>query len=245
VTKKPLKPGHWLETVNCAIEGILWATQSQRHLRWHFLSAFGVLLAALLLRVTAIEIVLLVLMITLVLFAELINTALEVIVDLVSPDYHELARRAKDVAAGAVLVASAGAMVMGYFILSRYLFPIMESGLEFAPHIPGYVAIISTVAVTIMVVLLKVRFGRGTVLHGGMPSGHAAVSFSIATSIGFSDVSPIILLLAFILACMVSHSRLLLQIHSFREVLFGALLGVALTLLIHLVLANTASLISH
>jgi len=245
VTPLPIKPGHWLESVNCAIEGILWATRTQRHLRWHFLTAAGVLLAALLFRVSAVEIVLLVLVITLVLFAELVNTALEAVVDLVSPDYHELAKRAKDVAAGAVLVSSVGAIVMGYFILSRYLFPLMERGREWTPHIPGNVAIIAMIAVTILVVLLKARFNSGSPLHGGTPSGHAAVSFSLATSIAFAGVSPVIALLAVVLASMVSHSRLLMKIHTFREVVMGALLGVIMTLLIHLLFASSVSLLGR
>jgi len=245
VTPLPIKPTQWLESVNCAIEGILWATRTQRHLRWHFISAAGILLAALLFRVTAVEIVLLVLVITLVLFAELVNTAFEAVVDLVSPDYHELAKRAKDVAAGAVLVSSVGAMVMGYFILSRYLFPLLERGREVTPQIPGNVAIVAMLAVTILVVLLKARFNSGTPLHGGIPSGHAAVSFSIATSIALADVSPAIVLLAIVLASMVSHSRLLLKIHSFREVLLGAILGVAMTLIIHLLLAGSVSLFAR
>jgi len=245
VTPLPNKPSQWLESVNCAIEGILWATQTQRHLRWHFISAAGILLAALFFRVTAVEIVLLVLVITLVLFAELVNTAFEAVVDLVSPDYHELAKRAKDVAAGAVLVSSVGAMVMGYFILSRHLFPLLERGREATPQIPGNVAIVAMLAVTILVVLLKARFNTGTSLHGGMPSGHAAVSFSIATSIALADVSPAIVLLAVVLACMVSHSRLLLKIHSFKEVLWGAILGVSMTLIIHLLLAGSVFLFAR
>lgn len=240
MTPRPEKPGRWLESVNCAIEGVLWATRTQRHLRWHFLCAAGVLLAALLFRVSAIEIVLLSLAITLVLFAELINTALETIVDLASPGYHELAKRAKDVAAGAVLVSSIGALVLGYFILARYLLPLMQQGLEVSPHIPGNVAVIAMIAVTIVVVLLKARFGTGTALHGGMPSGHAAVAFSIATSIVFADVGPVIASLAIILAVMVSHSRLLMKVHSTKEVVLGALLGIVLTLIIHLVFAQSA-----
>jgi diacylglycerol kinase (ATP) len=245
VTQKPVKPSHWLEGVNCAIEGILWATSTQRHLRWHFLAAAAVLLTALLFRVSAIELVLLVLAITLVLFAELINTALETVVDLVSPDYHLLAKRTKDVAAGAVLLSSVGAMVMGYFILSHYLFPLMQRGLDVAPHAPGNVAIIAMIAVTIMVILLKACFGKGMPLHGGLPSGHAAVSFSIATSIAFADVSPIIVLLAFVLAGMVSHSRLLMKIHSYKEVISGAALGVGLTLLIYLALDKSIALLGR
>jgi diacylglycerol kinase (ATP) len=245
VTQKAVKPSHWLEGVNCAIEGILWATKTQRHLRWHFLTAAAVLLTALLFRVSAVELVLLVLAITLVLFAELINTALEVVVDLVSPDYHLLAKRAKDVAAGAVLLSSVGAMLMGYFILSRYLFPLMQQGIDIAPHAPGNVAIIAMIAVTIMVILLKARFGKGTSLHGGFPSGHAAVSFSIATSIAFADVSPIIVLLAFLLASMVSHSRLLMKIHTFKEVLSGAALGIGVTLVIYFALDKSIALIGR
>jgi diacylglycerol kinase len=89
----------------------------------HLLAAVAVLLIALMLGLTLLEFALLALAITLVLFAELINTALEVVVDLVSPEYHPLARRAKDVAAGAVLVASVGAVIMGYLALSRFFFP--------------------------------------------------------------------------------------------------------------------------
>lgn len=232
----PIKPASWLESVNCAIEGILWAVQTQRHLRWHFLAALMVLFAALFFRVKAGEFLLLAFAVTLVLFAELINTALEVVVDLVSPDYHPLARRAKDVAAGAVLVASVGAVVTGYFALAKYIVPVVQVGLQKVERTPGEVAVVSVLAVTILVVLLKARFGTGSPLYGGMPSGHAAVAFSIATSIALSGAGVVIVLLAMALATMVSHSRLLMHIHTLREVLIGSALGVALTVAIHVML---------
>lgn len=231
------KPTSWLETVNCAIEGVLWAAKSQRHLRWHFISAIVVLGLALYLRISSLALVLLTFAITLVLFAELVNTAFEVLVDLVSPDYHPLARIAKDVAAGAVLVASIGAVAMGYFALARYLVPLFESGGPLTHRLPGELAVVSLLAVTMLVVLLKARFGSGTPLHGGMPSGHAAVAFSIATSVALSRVGLMPILLAFMLAVMVSHSRLLMRIHTLREVLLGALLGVVVTLVIYLLFA--------
>ncbi len=235
MSERPIKPTGWLESVNCAIEGVLWATKSQPHLRWHFLGSIVVLLLALFFQVSALELVLLVFAIALVLFAELINTAVEVVVDMVSPDYHPLAKRAKDVAAGSVLVATVGAAVMGYLALSRYLLPPLAEGLMLLQHPPGEVSVMAVLAVTILVVLLKARFSHGSPLHGGMPSGHAAVAFSIATSIAVSDVSLVIVVMGLLLATMVSHSRLLMKIHSIREVLIGAGIGVLVTLLVHLV----------
>lgn len=231
-----VKPSRWLDSVNCAIEGILWAAKTQKHLRWHLLAAGAVLAAALYLRVDAFELMLLTCGITLVLFAELMNTAVEVVVDMVCPQPNELARRAKDVAAGAVLLASIGAAALGYFVFSRYLVPRLELRLEPYQHIPGETAIIAVLAVTILVVLFKTRFGRGAPLHGGMPSGHAAVAFSIATSVALAKVSLVIILLSLALAAMVSHSRLLMKIHTFTEVVAGAVLGMLLTLLIHFLL---------
>lgn len=233
-----MKPLRWIESVNCAIEGILWTVSSQRHMRWHFYAAAVVLLVALLLSVPALEFMLLAFAVTLVLFAELINTALEVVVDLVSPDYHPLAKKAKDVAAGAVLIASIGAAVMGYLALSRHLFAPLTGGINKLGTIPGEVAVVSVLVVTILVVLLKARYGRGTPLHGGMPSGHSAVACSIASSIAFSGAGTLITLLALSLAVMVSHSRLLLGIHTLREVLAGASLGVGITVFLHLVIAR-------
>jgi len=227
-----MKPSNWLESVNCAIEGVLWAAKTQRHMRYHFVAAIIVLLAALLLNISSLEFILVVTACTFVLFAEMINTAIEVLVDLVSPDYHPLARQVKDVAAGAVLVAAAGAVILGYMALSPYLFNVEHQSAGGA-QIPGETAVVSVVAVTILVVLLKARFGKGTPLHGGMPSGHAAVAFSIATSIAFSDAGIVLTALAVIMAAMVTHSRLLLGIHTLREVLAGAFLGVAVTLGIH------------
>ncbi|GAB4176547.1 MAG: diacylglycerol kinase [Geothermobacteraceae bacterium] len=234
--RDPVKPTRWLESVNCAIEGILWAARTQKHLRWHLVAAAAVLAAALYFRVPAIELMLLACAITLVVFAEMMNTAVEIVVDMVCPGPDPRARLAKDVAAGAVLLASIGATALGYFVFSRYLVPGVGQRLEPYQHIPGETAVIAVLAVTILVVLFKARLGRGTPLHGGMPSGHAAVAFSIATSVALAQVSLVIIILAMALATMVSHSRLLMRIHSVGEVLAGAGLGIALTLAIHLLL---------
>ncbi len=228
-----MKPSSWLESVNCAIEGILWSVRTQRHMRYHFLAAVSVLLLALFFRVSALEFLLLTFAVILVLFAELVNTAVEVVVDMVSPEFHPLAKRAKDVAAGAVLVVSIGALIAGYLVLSPHVFPGFSGDFRGLGLPTGGLSVISVLVVTLLVVLLKACIGKGTPLHGGMPSGHAAVAFSIATSVALSQVGALTTLLALVLATMVSHSRLLLKIHTFWEVLAGTFLGVIVTLLLY------------
>lgn len=230
-----MKPDNWIDSVNCAIEGILWSSSSQKHLRYHFITAVAVLLLALYLGLSALDFILLTFAVTLVLFAELMNTAIEVVVDLVSPEFHPLARRAKDVAAGSVLVASFGALVMGFFAFSHYLFPPIEVELGRSSPIYPVLPVVSFLVVMIIVVLLKSKFGKGRPLSGGMPSGHAAVSFSIATSVVLAQTGMVISLLVILIAVMVSHSRFQLRIHSASEVIAGAVIGALTTLILYLV----------
>lgn len=230
-----MKPSRWIESVNCAIEGVLWTARTQKHMRWHFLSAAVVLFAALFFKVPTVDFLLLILATTVVLFAEIINTAVEVVVDLVSPAYHPLAKQAKDVAAGAVLLATCGAAVVGYVVFSSRIFAVPGKERVIA-DVPGDVAVVSILIVTIAVILLKAQFAKGSPLHGGMPSGHAAVAFAIAVAIVFSGATLVIDLCAFTLAVMVSQSRLVMKIHTLGEVLLGALLGSSLSLLLHLLL---------
>jgi diacylglycerol kinase (ATP) len=102
--------------------GIRWALSSQANLRVHFVVAAVVLIAALLLRFSAIEFVGLVLCIAIVIAAELFNTALEVLIDYAWPERHPMIGRAKDVAAAAVLVVATGAAVVGVLLFARHLF---------------------------------------------------------------------------------------------------------------------------
>lgn len=230
-----MKPSSWLESLNCAIEGILWATKSERHIRYHFVAALAVIFLALFFKVSAFEFFLLALAAVMVIFAEMMNTAIETIVDLVTEDYHELAKRAKDVAAGAVLVTSVGAIILGYLVLSGHIFPLFDSQPTLGKEPHGTIPVGALLIIVILIVLLKSRFNHGSPLHGGMPSGHAAVSFSIVVSTFLFGESILIGLLVLLLAILVSQSRLLMKIHTHKEVFLGALLGTAVTLLAYLI----------
>ena len=104
--------------------GLAWALSSQANLRVHVIIAVLVLVAAVLFRFSAIEFVALVLCFAIVIAAELFNTTLEVIIDYAWPEHHPMIGRAKDVAAAAVLVAAAGAALVGALLFARHLFHI-------------------------------------------------------------------------------------------------------------------------
>jgi len=105
----------------CAARGILYALKTQLNMRIHCLAALAALVSAWLLRVSKLEFLWVILAIFLVLVTELLNTAVEIIVDLVSPEYNPLAGVAKDVAAGAVLLAALHSLVVAFFVFGRYV----------------------------------------------------------------------------------------------------------------------------
>jgi len=226
-----MKPNNWYESLNCAIEGILHAAKTQRNMKYHFIAAVAVLTVSLFLPISMLEFVVLALSITLVLFAEMINTSIEYTIDLIHEQYHPLARIVKDAAAGAVLIASLGSMVMGYLILSKPVYAYLTQGIEIVKRAPDQITIIAIVVAVILVVLVKARTGRGRPLYGGMPSGHAAVSFSVWTAVSLITMDPFITLITLLLALMASNSRIVLGIHSTKEVLLGGALGILITLL--------------
>ena len=99
-----------------AFQGVAYCWRTQPHLRIHASVALVVIGLGLFLRITAAEWAPLLAMIALVAALEMVNTVVEVVVDMVTTDYHPGAKVAKDVAAGAVLVAALGAAVVGAFI---------------------------------------------------------------------------------------------------------------------------------
>ena len=105
-----------VDAFRCAVRGVMRTFAGQRNLRVQVGIGALVVLLGLLLGLGATEWAILALCISGVLVAELVNTAVEATVDLVSPHYSELARVAKDAAAGAALVAAASSVVVGLLI---------------------------------------------------------------------------------------------------------------------------------
>jgi diacylglycerol kinase (ATP) len=221
----------WLKSADFAIEGILHGAKTQRHLRSHFFSAAAVLIVSYILGVTRMEFILLSLAVILVLATEMLNSAIEAVVDLLSPAYSEKARIAKDIAAGAVFITAFGSAVFGYIILFPYMVAFFSKGFHIARHSKEDISLISFILVLIFVIIAKSYLGKGHPLSGGMPSGHSALAFSIWMSVTFTTENFLASLLCFILAALIAHSRIAARVHSTWEVVAGALMGSTLTFL--------------
>ena len=106
-----------LDSFKFAFQGIGDLISSQTNAKIHLVAAIIVIITAYFLQVSAIEWSILILCISLVLAAEAMNTALEYLTDLVSPEYHKLAGKAKDAAAASVLILAIGSVFVAGFIL--------------------------------------------------------------------------------------------------------------------------------
>ncbi|MGI4885897.1 MAG: diacylglycerol kinase family protein [Janthinobacterium lividum] len=104
-----------------AFRGVGAALRSELHLRFHAVATAAVIGLGLYYGIARLEWALVALAAAGVWTAELVNTAVEALTDLASPNYHALAGRAKDVAAGAVLLAALGALVVGALVFGPYV----------------------------------------------------------------------------------------------------------------------------
>ena len=104
-----------------AFNGLFYAISTQPNFLFHMFAGVMVLLLAWVLRTTRVEIVVLILTITMVLTAEMINTAIESVTDLVTEEWHKKAEIAKDVSAGMVLLTAILSVVIGLLIFAPYI----------------------------------------------------------------------------------------------------------------------------
>lgn len=100
---------------NC-LDGISYVTKNEKNFKREIALGIIALILSYILKIDKIEFIIILTMICLVLTAEIINTAIERAVDLVTKEYHELARIAKDVSAGSVLVTSIFSLIIGIII---------------------------------------------------------------------------------------------------------------------------------
>jgi diacylglycerol kinase (ATP) len=219
-----------------AFQGILYATRTQTNMRIHLVAAAFAMFASLFLRLERAYVAIVVLCIALVIALELVNTAIEAVVDLMTVAHHPLAKIAKDAAAGAVLVVSMAAVIVGYLAFYEGVTAAGARVSAAVAGIPRNYAFVALVVVGVGTIFAKAFSGRrtGTPLQGGAISGHAALAFAGATIITVLAPTLVVGLLAYFLAFLVSQSRIEGGIHSLGEVAAGAALGSGVTFAIAL-----------
>lgn len=222
------------DSFNYAFEGIIHVLRTQRNLRIHFAIAAAVLVAALLVNVTKIELIALLLSITFVLIAEMINSAIEGAIDATTTSFDPNAKLAKDIAAGAVLIASVNALAVGYLVFAGKVADRSAQILDRLRNAPAELTLVALVLTVIVVIATKAYTGRGTPLRGGLPSGHSALAFAgwmAATYVVGGDGHRFVVSsLTFIMALLVAQTRVESGVHSALEVVYGGVLGALVTL---------------
>ena len=223
---------NFIQSFNAAVEGFIYVLRTERNMRFHFLAAFFFILLAIYLNFSATELLILTTTIALVLATEMLNTTVELLVDMVRSEFHPIARIIKDVAAGAVLLTAINAVIVGYILFATKLPFSISAGMTVIRQSPWHITFIALILVFGTTILGKIVFHRGTPLRGGMPSGHAAIAFSIWTIIAFFTSNTIVVGLSFLMAFLIARHRVKDAVHTIWEVVAGAILGVLLTTLV-------------
>ncbi|MGL5312884.1 MAG: diacylglycerol kinase [Peptostreptococcaceae bacterium] len=221
-----------IKAFNAAIEGILYTFKFERNMKIHYFVAVLVFITSLFFDLSKVEMLLLIFAISLVIISEMFNTAIEKTIDMITEEYNVLAKIAKDVAAGGVLIATLNSVVVGYILFYDKLTEISQSLLYTIRKSEIHVTLICIVLVLIAVVVVKALTATGTPLKGGMPSGHAALAFAMATAITFMMERVVTSTLAYLMAALVAQSRIEGKIHTFWETVAGGLLGTLIGILV-------------
>lgn len=227
-----MKSRRLIDSFNYAIHGIIHAIIHERNVKVHFALVITVMVLSLYFKISRADLIVIVLAAIMVIVAEMMNTAIENMVNLLTDTHHPLARIAKDVAAGGVLVASLGAITIGYLVFFE---PAKQLSIRMSNQVKGWPIHISVIALLLVVcfVMIGKAFGKhGTPLKGGIVSGHAALAFAAVTIIWLTS-NYLVASLAFLLALLVAQSRVESKTHSWLEVLAGALLGALTSLTIY------------
>jgi len=225
--------------VRNAVDGLLHVLQQDWHMRLICLVGAVMMLVSAILRVTRVDVLLLLVSIAIVVLAETINRGIELVIDLVSPSYHPMAKMAKDVGGAAVLVAAimGSVIALGVFVNTDTLRALQGIPTRPAPHFL-HIGLVGVVTVVVAIILGKIWGRHGTLTRGGLVSAHSALAFFCFVSIWFLTPDVIIRSLAFVLALLVAQSRVDAGIHTVREVVIGTVVALVVGFTLYGILAR-------
>ena len=235
-----MKNDNFFEAWGNATNGIIYSATTQRNIRIQLVLAVIVMVLSLFYGLNTAEFLCLLFAVFMVIFAELINTAIETVVDLFVDVYHPKAKISKDVAAGAVVLAACNALVVGYFIFFKEenLKAVSDSIFNNMVKSPMHLAFVAIMLVIIAVISMKAGCSKKTergelVKEGFVPSGQSAIAFAALTAIWLNSKDIVTFTLALILSILVVENRVGSNARTKAEIVFGACMGVLIVLLIY------------
>lgn len=233
---RKIKNEGFLDAWKNAINGIIYATTTQGNIKRQLIIAVLVVIISLFFDLSKAEFLIFMFTIVLIIFAEMVNTAIETVVDLYTDLYHPKAKIAKDVAAGGVVITAINAVIVAYFL---FFDKISSIGLEFIRNIassPVHLAFASVI-ITIIGILALIAIAttnKHKVLNKRfIPSGHAALGFAANTIIWLTTDNIVIITLSLVLSILLAESRIESNKHKLSEVVFSSCVGIMLVLIIY------------
>ena len=218
-----------IDSFGYAIRGIIYTLKTQRNMRIHYVAGVIILILSLVFKFDTIELLILFFTISLVIITEMLNTAIEKAIDMFTREYHPLAEISKNVAAGAVLVASINSLIVAYLLFYKRLNPYSIRLLKYMKNPTINLTIVSLVLIMMIIIVLKTA--KPFKIKGEIISGHATIAFSMATLIALIGENILLATLSYLIGFLVAESRIASNIHSTKVVFTSAILGILITIL--------------
>lgn len=232
--KQKIHNDNFFDACKNAVNGIIYGTTTQSNVKKQLVIIAFVLLISLFFNLSKVEFICLIFAAVLIIFAEMINTAIETVVDLYTDLYHPKAKIAKDVAAGAVVITAINAIIIAYFILFDKIGEMGNSIYRTVINSPTYLAFVVVALIIIIAVALKAakikdkKNDKKLIVSCQAMLASAAV---VATWIVTENL--VSLSFALILAIMICMNRIESKERTVIEVILGVMIGILVTILMY------------
>lgn len=235
--KEPkMKNNNFIDAWKNAFEGIIYAVTTQSNIKKQLVIAVAVMLVSLFFDLNKAEFLCLMFTVVLIIVAEMINTAIETVVDLYTDLYHPKAKIAKDVGAGAVVIAAINAVIVAYFLFFEKISTIGLKLVDEVANSPVHLAFVAILLTVIVIVTLKAAATKNNhkfIKENFMPSGQTAVAFAGLTIIWLTTRNTVIFTIALVLALIIAINRYEHGKRSKSEIVVGACVGIMVVILIY------------
>lgn len=230
-----MKSANFLDACQHALDGIIYAVTTQSNIKKQLVIAVVVMLISLFFDLSKAEFLCLMFTVVLIIIAEMVNTAIETVVDLYTDLYHPKAKIAKDVGAGAVVIAAINAVIVAYFLFFEKISTIGLNIVEQVVNSPTHLAFVAVLLTVIVIVTLKAAATRNHkfVKKDFMPSGQTAVAFAALTIVWLTTRNVVVFTLSLVLALLVAINRYETKKRTKAEIIVGACVGVLVVVLLY------------
>lgn len=218
-----------------ALNGIIHAFKTEKNLRLDYLIGALVFVVSLFFDFSKLELICLVITIGFVIFAEMINSTVEYIVNLVKTEYDLNAKAAKDIAAGGVLIASAISVIVAYLLfvdkIRQASTALLTAVLSSKAHMLVTILFIATILVVILKGVLSKDKDNNYVKS--FPSARVTISFALSTYLFVITKNLLVGGVAFALSFMVSSIKRENDKTTMMQIVLSALLGILLVVSVY------------